>query len=90
MSDIEKRADDLLAILPTRTREILRALSRRDCRSELQELVWLIEARGAGRLRDAGDADVIRLIPLNQIPEIHQVLKTEVRLRSDELDSPGL
>lgn len=90
MSDIEKQAEALLNVLPVRTREILRLLSRRDCRTELQELVWLIEARGAGRLRDTGDAGVNRLIPADQIPEIHHVHRTQARTQSDELESPDL
>lgn len=90
MNDAEKQAEDLLRFLPIRTREILRLLSQKDCRSELQEVIWLIEARGAGRLRDTGDAGVSRLIPLDQIPEIHRAARIQAQTRSSELESPNL
>jgi hypothetical protein len=90
MSEIEKQVEEFLKVVPLRTREILRLLSRRNCRSEIQELVWLIEARGAGRLRDIGDATVTRLIPLDQIPEIHQAEKIQAQTQSSEFESPHL
>lgn len=44
-----------LEFLPLRTREILALLADLDRREELQELIWLIESYGDGRLKDQGE-----------------------------------
>jgi len=90
MTQNEKQAEEILRLLPIRTREILRLLSRHGCRSEVQQLIWMVEARAAGRLRDMGDAEVTRLIPLDQIPEIHHAEKLQVQPQFDALESPRL
>ena len=60
---------DVLAGLPVRQRELLRILSEQDGRTELLELLWLIEARAAGRLKDIGDEKATPIVPPELQPQ---------------------
>ena len=53
----------LLDGLPVRQRELLRILAEQDGRTELRELIWLIEARSTGRLKDVGDEKTTPIVP---------------------------
>lgn len=44
-----------IGVLSQKARELLRRLAIADHRSEIKELIWLIEQYAAGRLRDLGD-----------------------------------
>ena len=52
-----------LAFLPIRQRELLRILAEQDGRTEIRELLWLIEARAAGKLKDIGDEKATPIVP---------------------------
>lgn len=52
---VDRIETDPLSFLGLREREMLRKLSERDGRSELEQLKWLIRARALGQLKDLGD-----------------------------------
>lgn len=60
--------DDILSFLSPRLREILRRLAYCERRSELQELISLIEARALGKLLYNEGRDITPIIPLNDLP----------------------
>jgi hypothetical protein len=59
---------DPLEFLSPKLRELLRRLARRDRRSEIEEIAYLIEARAYGQHRDTGDERVNPPIPLDGLP----------------------
>lgn len=65
----ELHPNDLISSLPMRQRELLRVLAEQDGRNELAELLWLIEARAVGRLRDVGDALESPIVPQELQPQ---------------------
>lgn len=64
---IEKQAK-LLTSLPLKAQEILALTAELDRRSELEQLLWLIENYGSGRLKDMGETPVTPRILLGANP----------------------
>lgn len=60
---------NILNSLPMRQRELLRILADQDGRTEMRELLWLIEARAAGKLKDIGDAEADPIVPRDLQPQ---------------------
>lgn len=61
--------NDPFSALPMRQRELLRIMAEQDGRTEMAELIWLIEARALGRLRDIGDAPENPIVPRELQPQ---------------------
>lgn len=71
-NDINEHPDEavnVLSFLPMRQRELLRILAEQDGRTEMRQLLWLIEARAAGRLQDIGDARANPIVPAELQPQ---------------------
>lgn len=60
--------NDPLSFFSPRLREMLRRLARRDRRTDLEELAFLIEARARGQHRDHGDEMINPPISLESLP----------------------
>jgi hypothetical protein len=60
--------EQLLENFSPRLREVLRRLAYRERRTELQELVWLIESRAFGHLLYNEWRESSPLIPLDDLP----------------------
>lgn len=78
---------DPLEFLPLRTREVLALLSDLDRREELQELIWLIESYGDGRLKDQGEIPTLPRVTLTR-PGSQGVDTQRVRVRAFRPASP--
>lgn len=72
---------DPLAFLPLRTREILALLAELDRREELQELIWILESFGNGRLKDQGEVPTHPRVTLGR-PGAQSVDSERVRVRA--------
>src|SRR5436190_16273052 len=85
--------DKALGFLGPRLREMLSRLAKADRWDEVQELAWIIEAYARGRLKDQGDDAAIPRVPVTDLPTVHRVEKSRVRLvpgPAGETDSPPL
>lgn len=93
-NDTSEQANVLSGLLPIRQRELLRILAEQDGRTEFYELLWLIEARAVGRLRDIGDGQAAPIVPPELHPrslgQSHGIVFERVPDRSDAAKNPRL
>lgn len=79
-----ERQSELLKSLPLQTRDLLTAIADLDLRSEYFQVIWLIQAYAAGRLKDLGDEQVTPRIREDDLPE-----KPPEAVRVRAFRSPG-
>jgi len=58
---------ELLEFFSERFRELLHRLASDDRRTDVQELIWIVEAYARGQLKDQGDFNLSPRIPLDDL-----------------------